>query len=68
MPTLVDHLAAFVPSEDERVFSWRSEQFHRLGFSAEMSCLLAGSDADLGRARLLASAGCPLELALQILL
>jgi hypothetical protein len=55
-------------SEDTRVFRWRIEQFGRLGFSEEMSWLLAGSDAELNRSRTLVRAGCPLDTVAQIVL
>ena len=54
--------------EEERVWQWRFEQFLTLGFDDAHACLLAESDADLNRARSLASVGCPLTVALQILI
>ena len=57
----------FVAEAAERVWCWRFEQFVSLGFDDENACLLAESDADLHRARSLAAVGCPLSVALQIL-
>jgi hypothetical protein len=54
-------------TEDERVARWRLDQFSALGFSIEDAWTLSISEADLGTARSLAEAGCPLQLALQIL-
>ena len=54
-------------TEDERVTRWRLDQFSALGFSIDDAWLLSISEADLGTARSLAEAGCPLQLALQIL-
>ena len=54
--------------EEDLVSEWRFDQFHRLGFSDEQATLLAESDGDLNRARSLIDAGCPLIVALQILL
>jgi hypothetical protein len=53
--------------EDSRVRRWRFDEFSALGFSIEDAWLLADSEADLHRARVLMAAGCPLHLALQIL-
>ena len=53
--------------EDRRVAHWRFDQFSLLGFHEDDAWLLSASDADLGRARSLAAAGCPLDLALRIL-
>jgi hypothetical protein len=49
------------------VTHWRFEQFSSLGFSQDAAELLSISDADLGTARSLVEAGCPLHLALRIL-
>ena len=49
------------------VLFWRIEQFQRLGFTDVDSWALARSDADLGVARSIRRAHCPIELALQIL-
>jgi hypothetical protein len=38
-------------SEETDVFRWRVEQFRQLGFNDADACDLAGSEADLGRAR-----------------
>ena len=54
--------------EDERVASWRFDQFSSLGFGDEDAWLLADSGADLQLTRSLAGAGCPLHLALRIVL
>jgi hypothetical protein len=54
-------------SEDHAVRLWRREQFDQLGFDPVDARLLAASPADLGEARRLHRAGCPLDLALQIL-
>lgn len=53
--------------EDGRVGRWRFDQFRSLGFGDEQAWLLAASDADLHRTRSLVAAGCPLHLALKIL-
>ena len=53
--------------EDELVFVWRLDQFQQLGFVEEEAGLLAGSDVDLKQARSLVAAGCPLTVAVQIL-
>ena len=56
-------------SGDERdIILWRVDQFRRLGFGDDEVWTLALSEADLGEARRLGSAGCPIELALRILL
>ena len=54
--------------EDQRVVSWRYDQFRLLGFGEEDSWLLVESGADLQLARSLVGAGCPLHLALRIVL
>ena len=54
-------------TEEELVSLWRFDQFLTLGFGIEHACLLAESDADLNRARSLVAVGCPLTVALQIL-
>lgn len=54
--------------EDQRVVTWRYEQFRALGFGEEDSWLLVESGADLQLARSLVGAGCPLHLALRIVL
>jgi hypothetical protein len=52
--------------EDQRVVGWRFEQFRLLGFGDEDAWLLVDSGADLQLARSLVGAGCPLHLALRI--
>ncbi len=54
-------------SEVQVVLLWRCEQFGRRGFGAVEARLLAESRADLGQARRLRRAGCPVELAFRIL-
>jgi hypothetical protein len=54
-------------SEEVAVRLWRQEQFGRLGFDLIDARLLAESAADLGEARRLRRAGCPLDLAFRIL-
>jgi hypothetical protein len=52
--------------EDRRVVDWRFGQFRALGFGEEDAWLLVDSGADLQLARTLVGAGCPLHLALRI--
>ena len=52
--------------EDQRVVGWRFEQFRSLGFGDEDSWMLVDSGADLQLTRSLIGAGCPLHLALRI--
>ena len=54
--------------EDQRVATWRFDQFRSLGFGEEESWLLVDSGADLQLARTLVGADCPLHLALRIVL
>jgi hypothetical protein len=54
--------------EDQRVVSWRFDQFRLLGFGVDDAWLLVDSGADLQLARSLIGAGCPLHLALRIVL
>lgn len=54
--------------EDKRVVEWRFAQFRSLGFGEEDAWLLVDSGADLSLARSLVGAGCPLHLALRIVL
>ena len=54
--------------EDERVSLWRFDQFRLLGFGEEEAWLLVDSGADLQLTRTLVAAGCPLHLALRIVL
>jgi hypothetical protein len=60
---------AFEPSlEDQRVVSWRFDQFRLLGFGEEDAWMLVDSGADLQLTRSLVGAGCPLHLALRIVI
>jgi hypothetical protein len=52
--------------EDQRVVGWRYDQFRLLGFGQEDCWLLVESGADLQLTRSLVGAGCPLHLALRI--
>ena len=52
--------------EDERVASWRFDQFRLLGFGEEECWMLVDSGADLQLTRSLVGCGCPLHLALRI--
>jgi hypothetical protein len=52
--------------EDQRVVGWRFEQFRQLGFGDEDAWMLVDSGADLQLTRSLIGAGCPLHLALRI--
>jgi hypothetical protein len=52
--------------EDQRVVGWRFDQFRLLGFGAEDAWLLVDSGADLQLTRSLIGSGCPLHLALRI--
>ena len=54
--------------EDRRVTDWRFDQFRLLGFGVEESWLLVDSGVDLHLTRTLVGAGCPLHLALRIVL
>jgi hypothetical protein len=54
--------------EDERVASWRFDQFSLLGFAEEECWMLVDSGADLQLTRSMIGAGCPLHLALRIVL
>jgi hypothetical protein len=54
--------------EDRRVVTWRFDQFRLLGFGEEESWLLVDSGSDLQLTRSLVGAGCPLHLALRIVL
>ncbi len=68
MSTFAEHHPADVGvEEEERVSRWRFEQFRSLGLREEDACVLSESDVDLNRARSLITAGCPLDLALEIL-
>jgi hypothetical protein len=54
--------------EDQRVVGWRFDQFRLLGFGEEDAWLLVDSGADLQLTRSLIGSGCPLHLALRIVL
>ena len=54
-------------TEDERVARWRLDQFSALGFSNDDAMVLSTSEAELATARSIVEAGCPLPLALLIL-
>lgn len=64
---LIERELEAADSEEYVVLSWRREQFGRLGFDPIESGLLAESPADLGQARRVCAAGCPLDLAFRIL-
>jgi hypothetical protein len=64
---LIDDQLDAVNPEEQMVQSWRREQFGRLGFDTVISRLLAESSADLGLARRLRTAGCPVATAFRIL-
>jgi hypothetical protein len=53
-------------AEDQRVAGWRYDQFRLLGFSEGECWDLVESGADLQLTRSLIGAGCPLHLALRI--
>jgi hypothetical protein len=55
-------------AEEVGVLRWRAEQFRQLGFDEAEARDLAASTADLGQARCLLGSGCPVHLALAILL
>ncbi len=54
--------------QEQRVVGWRFDQFRLLGFAEEDAWLLVDSGADLQLTRSLVGAGCPLHLALRIVL
>lgn len=64
---LIDEQLDTVNPEEQMVQSWRREQFGRLGFDTVIARLLAESPADLGLARRLRRAGCPVPTAFRIL-
>jgi len=64
---LIDEPLGAIDSEELEVQKWRREQFGRLGFDSVIARLLAESSADLGLARRLNRAGCPVALAFRIL-
>ena len=56
-------------TEAGRVVRWRAQELERAGFDAASAAELAErGDIDLHRANGLVESGCPVELALQILL
>ena len=56
-------------TEAGRVVRWRAQELERAGFDAASAAELAErGDVDLHRAVQLLESGCPVELALQILL
>jgi hypothetical protein len=55
-------------AESDPVLCWRLDQFISLGFEQGDALVLSQSRADLHSARKLVAAGCPLSLAVQILL
>ena len=56
-------------ASEEAVFLWRAEQLERAGYSAKAVLMLATEKAvDLHQAIRLLQAGCPPEVALNILL
>lgn len=58
-----------VDSELELVEQWRHEALERAGYGPEAATVIAAShDVDLHRAVELLERGCPVDLALQILL
>jgi hypothetical protein len=63
------NLTTSLDSELELVEQWRHEALERAGYDAESATVLAAShDVDLHRAVELVERGCPIDLALQILL
>jgi hypothetical protein len=55
-------------TEAERVQRWRTEALERAGYDTQSATELAGRhDIDLHRAVALIEAGCPIELAVEIL-
>lgn len=54
--------------EDQRVVVWRFDQYRLLGFGEEDAWMLVDAGADLQLTRQLVGAGCPLQLALRIVL
>jgi hypothetical protein len=63
--------AAPIPIEEteaDRVVRWRAQELERAGFDPTAAAELAArNDIDLHRATALLDAGCPADLALQIL-
>jgi hypothetical protein len=64
---LIERELEAIESDEATVLRWRREQFGWLGFDPVDSRLLAESPADLGQARGLCAAGCPLDVAFRIL-
>ena len=64
---LTDEQIDEIDPEEFAVQMWRQDQFGRLGFDPVISRLLAESSADLGLARRLQRAGCPVATAFRIL-
>jgi hypothetical protein len=54
--------------EETRVARWRFDQFRALGFELADAVFLTASRTDLHAARTLVEKGCPIPLALRILL
>ena len=61
-------LQDLVDIEERVVAQWRFEQFRALGFGEEEALFLSASEVDLQLACKLVAFGCPLALALEILL
>ncbi|MCS7006819.1 MAG: hypothetical protein RMM28_09190 [Thermoleophilia bacterium] len=62
-------IGTWFPSELDRIEQWRHEALERAGYDPEAAVVLAAShDVDLHQAVELLERGCPVELALQILL
>jgi hypothetical protein len=59
---------ALIPTESERVASWRLEQALGLNVPLELAEVFAISDGDLHRLGELVRGGCPPELAARILI
>jgi hypothetical protein len=65
MPAVDD----IVETEAERVERWRADELIRAGFDPDSAVKLAAKpDVDIRRAAAMLEQGCPLDLALQILL
>ncbi len=61
--------ATFELTELERIEFWRAEELERAGYDARAAATLASRhDVDLHRATALLEHGCPIDIALQILL
>ena len=61
-------IESFPSPEDQRVLRWRLDQFMELGFDLPAGAMLADSRVDLEEARRLVARGCPVEVAVRILL